>query len=41
MSGVMTGFKHRLADHRERIRSRPVVDFAYRVAVGVAGFVEH
>lgn len=35
----MTGFKHRLADRRERIRSRPVVDFAYRVVVGVAGFV--
>jgi uncharacterized protein (TIGR02611 family) len=39
MSGAMTGFKHRLADRRDRIRSRPFVDFAYRVVVGVAGFV--
>jgi uncharacterized protein (TIGR02611 family) len=39
MSWAMTGFKHRIADHRERIRRRPLVDFAYRVAVGVAGFV--
>ena len=39
MSWAMTGFKHRIADHRERIRRRPLADFAYRVAVGVAGFV--
>lgn len=39
MSGVMTGFKQRLADRRERIRSRPLADFVYRVAVGIAGFV--
>lgn len=35
----MNGLRHRLAVGRERIRSRPLADFAYRVAVGVAGFV--
>lgn len=35
----MSGLKHQLASRRERIRDRPLVDFAYRVAVGVVGFV--
>ncbi len=39
MSAHVTGIKHRFAGGRDRIRNRPVVDFAYRVAVGVVGFV--
>jgi len=39
MSGAMSGIRHRIADHRDRIRGRPLIDFAYRVAVGVLGFV--
>lgn len=35
----MSGMRNRLADRRERIRNRPLVDFAYRVAVGVVGLV--
>lgn len=34
----MTGLRHRLSHHRNRLRDRPVADFAYRVAVGVVGF---
>jgi len=33
------GIKHHIAHRRERLRNRPVADFAYRVAVGVVGFV--
>lgn len=33
------GIKHHIAHRRERLRDRPVADFAYRVAVGVVGFV--
>lgn len=33
------GIKHHIAHRRERLRTRPVADFAYRVAVGVVGFV--
>jgi len=39
MSADVTGIRHRLAGGRDRIRNRPAVDFAYRVAVGVVGFV--
>ncbi len=35
----MSGLRQRLAIGRERIRDRPVADFAYRVAVGIVGFV--
>ncbi|MGI9126305.1 MAG: TIGR02611 family protein [Mycobacterium sp.] len=35
----MTGLRHRIAGRREQIRARPVADFAYRVAVGVIGFI--
>lgn len=35
----MTGIRHRLADRRERIRQRRLLDFGYRVAVGIVGFV--
>lgn len=34
----MTGLRHRMSHHRNRLRDRPVADFAYRVAVGVVGF---
>ncbi len=39
MSALVTGIRRRIAGSRDRIRNRPVVDFAYRVAVGVVGFV--
>lgn len=32
------GLKGRIAERRERLRSRPVADFTYRVVVGVIGF---
>jgi uncharacterized protein (TIGR02611 family) len=35
----MSGLKHRLVQRRDRLRARPMADFAYRVAVGVVGFV--
>lgn len=31
--------RHRFAHRRERLRSRPVADFVYRVTVGVVGFI--
>jgi uncharacterized protein (TIGR02611 family) len=34
----MSGIRHRIADRRERIRDRRLLDFSYRVAVGVIGF---
>ena len=34
----MKGVGSRIADHRERLRDRPVADFAYRVVVGIIGF---
>jgi uncharacterized protein (TIGR02611 family) len=33
------GIMHHIAHRRARLRNRPVLDFAYRVAVGVVGFV--
>ncbi|MCB0925110.1 MAG: TIGR02611 family protein [Mycobacterium sp.] len=33
------GIKHHITTRRERLRTRPVADFAYRVVVGVVGFV--
>lgn len=33
------GIKHHITTRRERLRARPVADFAYRVVVGVVGFV--
>lgn len=33
----MTGLRHRLNHHRNRLRDRPVADFVYRVIVGVVG----
>lgn len=33
------GIKHHIMTRRERLRTRPVADFAYRVVVGVVGFV--
>ena len=38
MAADGSGMKDRLAHHRNRIRNRPAVDFAYRVGVGVVGF---
>lgn len=35
----MAGIKDRLVDRREQLRRRPVADFAYRVTVGVVGFM--
>ena len=35
----MTGIRGRLADRRERLRRRRLLDFGYRVAVGIVGFV--
>jgi len=32
------GLGHRIAARRQRLRDRPLADFAYRVAVGVLGF---
>ncbi len=34
----MSGIRHRIADRRERIREQRLLDFSYRVAVGVIGF---
>jgi uncharacterized protein (TIGR02611 family) len=35
----MSGIRHLLAERRERIRKRRMLDFGYRVAVGIIGFV--
>lgn len=35
----MSGLKNRLADRRNQLRARPAADFAYRVGVGVVGFM--
>lgn len=35
----MNGIKRGLAERRERIRERRALDFAYRVVVGVVGFM--
>jgi uncharacterized protein (TIGR02611 family) len=35
----MTGIKRRLTARRDRIRDRPLLDFTYRVTVGVVGLV--
>jgi uncharacterized protein (TIGR02611 family) len=34
----MSGIRHRLAERRERIRERRMLDFSYRVAIGIIGF---
>ncbi len=35
----MSGIRHRIAQGRDRLRDRPLVDFTYRVTVGVIGFM--
>jgi uncharacterized protein (TIGR02611 family) len=35
----MTGIRQRISDRREKIRERRVLDFGYRVVVGVVGLV--
>lgn len=35
---MVSGIRHRIAHHRNLLRTRPVADFFYRVAVGIVGF---